>query len=132
MILVDSLADGMTSLYWHLVQCIFLFLYWSFMSYCLWWTRLCNLLACILYFGIINDWIIFIHAYLISLIGSLVNTRSVLKMSNALSVLGPNWAWYVWCVIAHELDPSPPPPGKIVDDIFMFSDILKPFYLLFF
>ena len=44
----------------------------------------------------------FIHSNLIScsLIGSLVNTRSVLKMSTALRVLRPDCARCFWCVIA--------------------------------
>ena len=78
----------------------------------------------------------FIHSNLISrsLIGSLVNTRSVLKMSTALRVLRPDCARCFWCVIARVIVISTDPFFHWVKLLifFMISGILKPFYLYFF
>ena len=58
----------------------------------------------------------FIHPNLIScsLIGSLVNTWSVLKMSTALRVLRPDCTRCFWCVIVTSTDPFFS-LGKVVD-----------------
>ena len=78
----------------------------------------------------------FIHSNLIScsLIGSLVNTWSVLKMSTALRVLCPDWARCFWCVIARVNVTSTDPFFHWVKLLifFMFSGILRPFYLFHF
>ena len=61
-------------------------------------------LACFVSFlKIINTYQKFIHSNLIScsLIGSLVNTRSVWKMSTALRILCPDCVTSFWCVITH-------------------------------
>ena len=47
-------------------------------------------------------WIEFIHSNLVScsLIGPLINTWSVLKMTTALRILGPDCRKCLWCMIA--------------------------------
>ena len=76
---------------------------------------------------------IFIHSNLIScsLIGSFVNTRSVLKMSTALRVLRPDCARCFWRVIARVNVTSTDPFFHWVKLLIflMFSGILRPFYL---
>ena len=66
-----------------------------------------------------------------SLIGSLVNTRSVLKMSTALLILRPDCARCFLCVIAHVNVTSTDPFSHRVQLLifFMFSGILKPLYI---
>ena len=56
-------------------------------------------------------YIVFIHSNLIScsLIGSSVNTRSVLKMSTTLRVLRPDCERCFWCAIARVIVTSTDP-----------------------
>ena len=67
---------------------------------------------------------LFIHSNFIScsLIGSLVNTRSALKMSTALHVLRPDCARCFWCVIVRVIVTSTDPffsPGKVVNILYV-------------
>ena len=83
------------------------------------------------HFTIRIDKIIFIHSYLIScsLIGSLVNKRSVLKMSTALRVLRPDCARCFWYVIARvNIDTSTDP--LVVITIEGFHDAVRTPYEL--
>ena len=98
LVILLNIIHNFTLNYKHTITCT--------RSQCCWWGDLFLILFTCLYSKRVALYI-FIHSAFISssLIGSLVSTQSVLKMSTALRVLRPDYARCFWRVIVTTTDP---------------------------